>query len=216
VPATASEILDASAFIQPMVTVEPVATDQLPTTTPSVPAAASVAGSELAEAVRQAEHLFGAGMLGRVRDVVLVYTLEWVLAALFVAARQIAGKPSKAKPLGWGYVLNTLGNWKREGSPSPRVLDAMRTSRGSGPDPSSPGSSPAQSPGPKRPKAPDAGELEERAREARLRAAWAGLAESEREAILAAVKAENPGLSRWPNLLEPTCLAALEVRMAGP
>ena len=37
--------------------------------------------------------------------------------------------------------------------------------------------------------------------------------EAEREAILAAVKAENPGLSRWKKMLEPLCLAALEKRL---
>ena len=36
---------------------------------------------------------------------------------------------------------------------------------------------------------------------------------TEREAILADVKAENPGLSRWKNMLEPLCLAALEARL---
>ena len=36
---------------------------------------------------------------------------------------------------------------------------------------------------------------------------------AEREAILAAVKAQNPGLSRWKNMLEPLCLAALETRL---
>jgi hypothetical protein len=52
-------------------------------------------------------------------------------------------------------------------------------------------------------------------REAELRAVWEGLPESEREAILAAVKAENPGLSRWRKMLEPLCLAALETRLKG-
>ncbi|MDR3638956.1 MAG: replication initiator protein A [Isosphaeraceae bacterium] len=53
-------------------------------------------------------------------------------------------------------------------------------------------------------------------REAELRAAWERLPEAEREAILAAVKAENPGLSRWKKMLEPLCLAALEARLAAP
>ena len=53
----------------------------------------------------------------------------------------------------------------------------------------------------------------DKAREARLRAAWERLPEAEREAILAAVKAENPGLGRWKNMLEPLCLSALEARM---
>jgi Replication initiator protein A len=50
-------------------------------------------------------------------------------------------------------------------------------------------------------------------REAELRAAWERLPEAEREAILAAVKAENPGLSRWRKMLEPLCFAALEARL---
>jgi hypothetical protein len=53
----------------------------------------------------------------------------------------------------------------------------------------------------------------DKAREARLRAAWERLSETEREAILAVVKAENPGLGRWKNMLEPLCLAVLETRM---
>ena len=52
----------------------------------------------------------------------------------------------------------------------------------------------------------------EKAHEARLRAAWARLPDAEREAILAIVKAENPGLGRWRNMLEPLCLSILEVR----
>ncbi len=53
----------------------------------------------------------------------------------------------------------------------------------------------------------------DKAREERLRAAWEALPESEREAIRAAVKAENPGVGRWKNVLEPLYLAALEARM---
>jgi hypothetical protein len=56
----------------------------------------------------------------------------------------------------------------------------------------------------------------DQAREAKLRAAWDRLPEAEREAIRAAVKAENPGLGRWKNMLEPLCLAALETRMSDP
>src|SRR5262249_28671936 len=53
----------------------------------------------------------------------------------------------------------------------------------------------------------------DKAREERLRAAWDRLPEAEREAIRAAVKAENPGVGRWKNMLEPLYLAALEARM---
>ena len=53
-------------------------------------------------------------------------------------------------------------------------------------------------------------------REATLRAAWLQLTDAQRDAIRAQVKAENPGLGRWGNLLEPMCLAALEAQAAGP
>ena len=42
---------------------------------------------------------------------------------------------------------------------------------------------------------------------------WEKLPEAEREAILAAVKADNPGLGRWKNMLEPLCLSELERRL---
>ena len=53
----------------------------------------------------------------------------------------------------------------------------------------------------------------DKVREAKLRAAWERLPEAEREAVLAAVKAANPGLGRWKNMLEPLCLSVLETRM---
>ena len=49
-----------------------------------------------------------------------------------------------------------------------------------------------------------------------MKARWEKLPESEREAIRASVKADNPGLGRWKNMLEPLCLAALEARTARP
>jgi hypothetical protein len=55
-----------------------------------------------------------------------------------------------------------------------------------------------------------------RSRETELRATWERLPDSERESILAAVKAENPGLSRWKRMLEPLCFAALEARLNSP
>ena len=55
----------------------------------------------------------------------------------------------------------------------------------------------------------------DKVREARLRAAWEQLSEAERDAILVAVKDENPGLGRWKNMLEPLCLSVLETRMQG-
>ena len=56
----------------------------------------------------------------------------------------------------------------------------------------------------------------DRIREGKLRAAWNQLPETEREAILIAVKAQNPGLGRWKNMLEPLCLSELETRLDKP
>ena len=53
-------------------------------------------------------------------------------------------------------------------------------------------------------------------REAKLRATWDQLPETEREAILAEVKSQNPGLGRWKNMLEPLCLSELETRLNEP
>jgi hypothetical protein len=53
----------------------------------------------------------------------------------------------------------------------------------------------------------------DKVRESRLRAAWEQLSEAERDAILVAVKDENPGLGRWKNMLEPLCLSELESRI---
>jgi hypothetical protein len=53
----------------------------------------------------------------------------------------------------------------------------------------------------------------DKVREAKLRAAWDRLPLAERDAILAAVKADNPGLGRWRNMLEPLYLSELENRM---
>jgi hypothetical protein len=53
----------------------------------------------------------------------------------------------------------------------------------------------------------------DKAREAKLRAAWERLPEAEREAILTTVKARHPGLGRWKNMLEPLCLSVLETRL---
>jgi hypothetical protein len=55
-----------------------------------------------------------------------------------------------------------------------------------------------------------------KAREADLKARWEKLSEAERESIRATVKANNPGLGRWKNMLEPLCLEALEARDATP
>ena len=52
----------------------------------------------------------------------------------------------------------------------------------------------------------------DQAREAKLRDAWDQLTESEREAIRAKVKAENPTLARWDKVILPLCLTALEAQ----
>ncbi len=43
-----------------------------------------------------------------------------------------------------------------------------------------------------------------KAKEAALRSRWEKLPEAEREAIRAAVKADNPGLGRWKNVSNPS------------
>jgi hypothetical protein len=53
----------------------------------------------------------------------------------------------------------------------------------------------------------------DKSREATLRSTWEQLDQADRDAILTDVKARNPGLSRWKNMLEPLCLAALESRL---
>ena len=58
-------------------------------------------------------------------------------------------------------------------------------------------------------------QAKERVRRAALKARWDALAEPDREAIAAAVRAENPGLRRWKAMLEPLCLAELERRLAA-
>jgi hypothetical protein len=54
------------------------------------------------------------------------------------------------------------------------------------------------------------------AREAKLRTAWEQLTEPQREAIRAKVKAENPALARWDNVIENLCLGALEAQDGAP
>jgi len=53
------------------------------------------------------------------------------------------------------------------------------------------------------------------AREAEIRLRWDALDETQRDAIAAKVKADNPGLRRWKAMLEPLCLAALEARLVA-
>jgi hypothetical protein len=55
--------------------------------------------------------------------------------------------------------------------------------------------------------------VRDRERETVLRAAWERLPEADRDEILATVKADNPGISRWRKMLEPLCLNVLEARL---
>ena len=64
-----------------------------------------------------------------------------------------------------------------------------------------------------RPSSEDVQAQRDKAREAKLRAAWEQLPDAERDAILISVKADNPDLSRWKNMLEPLCLSVLESRL---
>ena len=56
----------------------------------------------------------------------------------------------------------------------------------------------------------DPEQQQQRDREQALRARWDLLTDAERDAIKVAVRAANPGLGRWKNMLEPLCLAALD------
>ncbi len=52
--------------------------------------------------------------------------------------------------------------------------------------------------------------------ESELRARWEKLTDIDRESIKLAVRAANPGLGRWKNMLEPLCLAAMDNPPAPP
>ena len=52
--------------------------------------------------------------------------------------------------------------------------------------------------------------------ESELRARWEKLSDHDRESIKLAVRAANPGLGRWKNMLEPLCLAAMDNPPAPP
>ena len=51
---------------------------------------------------------------------------------------------------------------------------------------------------------------QQKQRDVDLRARWDRLTDAERDAIKQAVRAANPGLGRWKNMLEPLCLAAMD------
>lgn len=138
--------------------------------------------------------------VGKVVDAILVHGADRVARAL-AAAEEHGRKPGNTPVSSWGFIIRTLERMKREdeaeamaptiaaADPPPKDLTA-KTLRA----------------------AADAEQKAEKEREHRLRARWEALPESEREAIRAAVKAENPSLARWPNMLEPLYLAELERR----
>ena len=56
---------------------------------------------------------------GRVIDAVRIYTADWVERALDRVMERNA-EPGKKPVRSWGFVLTTLGNWRKEGGPPPR------------------------------------------------------------------------------------------------
>jgi hypothetical protein len=108
-----------------------------PVASPPVPAAYAsthVPGEDpaaVAEAVRQAEALFGPGMLKLVCQAILTFTLAWVLAALYVARKRFNPGKSRKAVEDWGYVWRTLENFQKQGGPSPKILAALEGQLGS-------------------------------------------------------------------------------------
>lgn len=135
---------------------------------------------------------------GRVIDAVNVYGVEWVAKALDrVEERNRRARTTGDKPVrSWGFVLGILANWRKEGGPPP--------------------DDPVPAPPPTT-RATTTEEVDpaEEARERRIREAWGLLTEAEREEIRSKVIADNPGIGRWPAMLEPVCLAELERRQAA-
>jgi hypothetical protein len=85
----------------------------------------------VAEAVRQAEALFGPGMLQLVCRAIVMFTLTWVLAALHVARKRLNPAQGRKAVEDWGYVWRTLENFQKQGGPSPKILAAIEGQRGS-------------------------------------------------------------------------------------
>jgi hypothetical protein len=169
-------------------------TDEAP---PPPPAAA-----ELVEALRSrgvtartAAELVEAHPAGRIQTKIEVF--DWLLKN---EDKRVGKNPA-------GYLVASIradyqapGDFPAAASapelPPPAPPEPRRGSR-----PRAKGAPPESEPGP------------DEARDAALRAAWERLPEPERDEILAAVKAENPGISRWRKMIEPLCLAVLEKRL---
>lgn len=130
----------------------------------------------------------------------------------FAAILDSAGKRNRSRDKrsveGWGYVVNAVGRIQAKHAAAGRIAVPDRQAVPETEEEAAPGRA-----GPPMPSAP---ELAERERDGRIRAAWDALPEIDRETIRVAVKAENPGLHRWPSLLEPLYLAELDRRTAAP
>ena len=188
---------------------------------PSRPDGGEIAPDLVADLVAEAVRIFGfkadvAELL--IRDTARLFDAEtrkrpdrrewsrfeaaWIREAL---ARAEAGR-GRAKVFDWGFVTGILKNIARRGGPGPAPPPSDRAAK--------------EAAGEARREQAAAQERErerlDRERDGRLRAAWDALPEPEREAIRAAVRAENPGIGRWKAMLEPLCLAELERRRSPP
>ena len=128
----------------------------------------------------------------------------WVWLALKIAEARPNAKRGRDPADRPEYVRSTLANWLAgDGTPhesdQPSLGELKRFLQ------------PAPAPVPQQSRRRDGPAPDDQAREATLRAAWEELPESDREAIRAAVKAENPRV-QWANMLEPLYLAALEAK----
>lgn len=120
-----------------------------------------------------------------------------------------------------GELLFALEEAEREGVKCPgkafiaavkrRLAEAEARRRPAAP-PVTPSPPPDQNPvpPPERPSEPAREALPAVERGPELRARWEALPAEERAARMARVKAANPGIARWDNLLMPLCLAELE------
>jgi len=78
-------------------------------------------GREVAtpELIDRARGLIPGVTPGKVADVVAMYGADWVGRALDRVAKRNANRDNKPVK-SWGFVLNTLKNWAREGGPGPQ------------------------------------------------------------------------------------------------
>lgn len=142
---------------------------------------------------RRARELVDDVSPGDVRAAVDAHSAEWVGRALGVMERRNRKPGNVRKP--WGYVAGILRN---------------RAEKGDWPDEPAPVST---APVPPKPSGPDPSDAAEKAREKRLREAWGVLPETDRAAIRAAVRAEQPTLHRFPTIFDGACLHELGRRL---